>query len=593
MEDIDRSKILDIYKWDLSKMVLDLDDFNLKYEEILELINKLSTYQGHITLDENKFYEFLKLYDDLNIKFSKIYVYAHMLGDTDTLNNEYQGLRLKTEKLQEIIQNKLSFVMPEILKSNYDDIVKLISKNEQLEEYRFDLEKTFAYQKYTLSEKEEKVFAKLSNALGVPYDVQYNLTNADIDLGKIKNEKGEEVVLSSSNYIKYMSSLDRNVRINAFNNMYNYYKNHKNTLASLYKGKIKEDFALSEVRGYNSPLEASLFKDKVDIFVYKNLINKVHNNLDKIYDYLELKRKFLNLEQLHMYDIYVPITKESKKKITYEEGKKLVLEALAPLGKDYVKVLKKAFSQGWIDVYPSKGKKSGAYSWGSYGTIPYLLLNYDDTINSVSTLAHELGHSVHSYYSMQKQSYVYHSYPIILAEVASLVNEILLNNYLYNKAETKEEKVNYLVEFLEHVRTVIFRQTMFAEFEMIMHDKEKEGIPLTEKEFSDTYYNLNKLYYGEKVYSDELIRYEWMRIPHFYTPFYVYKYATGLCIAIKIANDILSGNEDMRLKYIEFLKSGCSKYPLDLLKDLEIDLASGIVIDEAMEFCFKKIEELK
>lgn len=588
-----RSEIDSKYKWNLSLIIKDTKDFNDKYQEILMLIDKVGSYQGNITKNENTLYAFLKEFEELNNKFAKLYVFAHMNCDTDTKDNDKQSLKLKTEKLSEIMSDKLSFVSPELLKCKYKDILKLIEKNKNLEHYRFDLEKTFAYQKYTLSKKEEKIIAKLNNALGVPYDVQYNLINADIMLGSIKDENLCDVTLTSSNYIKYMKSLDRNVRESAFNNMYDFYKNHKNTFAAIYKGKIKEDIVLSEVRGYHSPLEASLFKDKIDIKLYKNLIDKVHNNLDKMYDYLELKRNVLGLNELHMYDIYTPIIKSSLKEINYEDGKSLVLEALKPLGNDYLSIINKAFNENWIDVYPSDGKKSGAYSFGTYGTYPYLLLNYDDTINSVSTMAHELGHSVHSYYSTHNQSYTYFDYPIILAEIASTVNEIILNDYLYNHAQTKEEKITYLSEFLDNVRTTIYRQTMFAEFEMLMHDKEQNKIPLTEEEFSNTYYELNKLYHGNKVVSDDLIRYEWERIPHFYTPFYVYKYATGLSVAIKIAYDIINKKEGVLEKYINFLKSGCSKYPLELLKDMQIDLSSGVVIDEALNLFAIKLEELK
>lgn len=588
-----RSEIDSKYKWDLTKIVKDKKDFDKKYKEIAKLINKVSNYKDKITKDENTLYNFLKEYEELNNKFAKLYVYAHMNCDTDTLDSDKQSLKLRTEKLGEIMSDKLSFITPNLLKCDYNDILKLIEKNKKLEPYRFDLEKTFAYQKYTLSEKEENVIAKLNNALGVPYDVQYNLMNADIMLGNIKDENGNEIPLTSSNYNKYMKSKNRNIRENAFNIMYEFYKNHKNTFSATYKGKIKEDIALSEIRGYSSPLEASLYKDRVDIKTYQNLIDKVHDNLDKMYDYLELKRKFLNLEEMHMYDIYTPITTLDEENISYEEGKKLVLEALKPLGPDYSSLLNKAFNESWIDVYPNKGKKSGAYSWGTYGTNPYLLLNYDNTINSVSTLAHELGHSLHSYYSTHNQSYTYYDYPIILAEIASTVNEMILNNYLYEHAKTNEEKVTYLSEFLEDVRTTIYRQTMFAEFEMIMHEKEQKGIPLTCNEFTNTYYELNKLYYGDKIVSDDLIKYEWERIPHFYSSFYVYKYATGLSIAIKIAYDIINKKDNMLKKYINFLKSGCSKYPLELLKDLGIDLESGKVIDEALELFAKKKEELE
>ena len=294
-----------------------------------------------------------------------------------------------------------------------------------------------------------------------------------------------------------------------------------------------------------------------------------------------------------MYDIYVDLVKSNNDKISFDEGKKILFEALKPLGETYLNDLNKAFAEKWIDIYPSDGKRSGAYSWGCYDSYPYLLLNYNDTVDAVSTMGHELGHSMHSYYSHKNQAYVDSNYPIFLAEIASTVNEVLINDYLYKNAKTKEDKIFYLTDFLETVRTTIFRQTMFAEFEMIMHEKEQNGIPLTEEEISNTYYELNKLYYGDNVVSDDEIRYEWSRIPHFYTPFYVYKYATGLSAALSIASRILDGDEETKEKYLEFLSSGGNNYPLEILKKVDVDMTTSKPIDEALSMFEEKLNKVK
>lgn len=409
----------------------------------------------------------------------------------------------------------------------------------------------------------------------------------------IKDEDGNEIEVTNSNYGKLMNSRNREVRKSAFEAMYNYFKSFKNTISAAYIGQIKEDFFISDIRKYKNPLVHSLYNDDINETVYHNLIESIHDGLPSMYKYMEIRKKALKLDEMHMYDIYVDIISERAKDIPFEQGKKMVFDALSPLGEQYLNDLEKAFTERWIDKYPSVGKKSGAYSWGCYDTYPYLLLNYDNTTDSVSTMAHELGHSMHSYYSNQYQNSFNCNYPIFLAEIASTVNEVLLNDYLYKTASTKEEKILYLTEFLDKVRTTIYRQTMFAEFEMLMHDKYEAGIPITEQELSDTYYELNKLYYGDNIISDDDIRYEWSRIPHFYTPFYVYKYATGLSAAIAIASDILEGNEETKNAYLEFLKSGGSDYPLSILKRVGVDMTTKTPIEKAIKMFDEKLEELQ
>ena len=585
-----RNEIDDKYKWDLSSLFKNKEEYQKSYDKVFKLVDEVVKFKGQIMT--NKLYDFYKKYEELDRLSDKVFMYARLICDTDTSDSNGQKMKMQVDKMYEIISDKLSFVSSEMLSINYDEVLKLIEKDPRLEEYRFDLEKMFRYKEHTLSEQEESIITKACNAFGTGDEAFYNIDNSDINLGKIKDEDGNLVELTNSNYGKYMNSLNREVRIDTFNHMYEYFKGLKNTLAACLKGNIKENFFLSDVKKFKSPLEMSLYSDNIDIKVYKNLINTIHDNMDIMYDYMTLRKKALKLDEMHMYDIYVDLIKEKPKDIPFSEGKKILFEALKPLGEKYLNDLKKAFDEKWIDIYPSKGKKSGAYSWGCYDSYPYLLLNYNDTTDSVNTLVHELGHSMHSYYS-KSQSYIYHQYPIFLAEIASTVNEVLLNDYLYKHAKTKDEKILYLTEFLDKVRATIFRQTMFAEFEMIMHDKEANNIPLTEEEFSTTYYELNKLYYGDNVISDDYIRYEWARIPHFYSSFYVYKYATGLSAAIAIASDILNGKEGAKDKYLEFLSSGGNNYPMEILKKTGVDMTSPEPIIKSINMFKEKLEELK
>lgn len=588
-----REEIDTIYKWNLEDMFKDKEEFELNYSSVNSLLDKVVSYKGHIMDSSESLYNFYKDNEALERVLYKVLIYAHLLCDTDTTNKDYQELKMRVDKLSEDVSCDLSFINTEMLKKDYNEVLDFIKNDSRLEEYKFDLEETFRYKDHILSSEEESIISKAINAFGTGDDVFYNFDNADIKLGFIKDEQGNEVELTNSNYNKYMNSKDRNVRIQAFNNMYKYFSDFKNTIAAALKGNIKENFFSSDVRKFNSPLEQSLYSDNISIDVYNNLISAIHDRLPSLYEYMKVKKKALNLEELHMYDMYVDLVSDLELDIPFEDGKKMVFEALKPLGEQYISDLNEAFDNRWIDIYPNKGKKSGAYSWGCYDSMPYVLLNYNNTIDSVSTMAHELGHSMHSFYSRKNQSYINHDYPIFLAEIASTVNEVLLNNYLYENAKTKEEKILYLTEFLEKVRTTIYRQTMFAEFEKIMHEKYANGESLTEDNFSQTYYNLNKLYYGEDVVSDENIRYEWARIPHFYSSFYVYKYATGLSSAIAIAHKILSGDEKARDAYLKLLSSGGSNYPLELLREAGIDMTTKEPILSAIDMFDEKLEELK
>ena len=442
-----RSEVEEQAKWNLKAMYQNEEAVNKEIEQLKQYHKDLLSFKGKIMESSETLKKFYQVYINYDKVLSNLYTYSHMLCDEDTTDSNHQAFKMKIDKLVEDLGAELSFISPEMMATSYDEVLKMIEQDTSLKEYQFDLEKSFRYQDHVLSTREEELIAKASNAMGTGDEVFYNLDNSDIHLRPIHDEQGNLVELNNSNYNKYMNSKNREVRKEAFDSMYEYWKNLKNTVAATYKGQIKEDFFSSEMRKFDSPLKESLYSDNIDISVYECLIQTVHKNLDKMYQYVDLRKQILGVDELHMYDVYVDLCEEEAKPIPFEEGKQIVFDALKPLGETYLKDLNKAFEERWIDIYPNTGKKSGAYSWGTYDSYPYLLLNYNDTVDSVSTMAHELGHSMHSYYSNQNQEYLYHNYPIFLAEIASTVNEILLNDYLYKNAQSKSEKMLYLNEF--------------------------------------------------------------------------------------------------------------------------------------------------
>lgn len=588
-----RSEIEDKYKWDLEKTYKNIIEVDFDINKYNNIVDKMVEFKGKILITSQSLYDFYILNEEADKLIEKLYVYSHMKCDEDTTAEAGQSLKMKIDKICEEGQEKLSFIVPEILEKDYSVISKYIEENPKLSKYKFDLEKIFRFRNHILNEEQEELLAKATSVMGIGDKVFYNLDNTDIKYGNVLDDNDQLIELTNSNYSNFMLSKSRRVRENAFNAMYNYWESIKNTVSTTLSGRIKENIFLSKIRQYDNPLQSSLYGDNIDVNVYDNLIETVHKNLDKLHNYMNVRKSIMKLDEIHMYDIYVDLVDGVNENINFEEGKNIIFEALKPLGDEYLRDLKKAFTERWIDIYPNHGKKSGAYSWGCYETPPYLLLNYINNSDSVSTMAHELGHSMHSYYSIKNQDYLYSSYPIFLAEIASTVNEMLLNEYLYNKADSREEKIFYITEFLDKIRTTLYRQTMFAEFEKIMHEKEKDNISLTEKEFSDTYYDLNKLYYGENVISDELIRYEWEKIPHFYNSFYVYKYATGISAAVAIVSDILNNKSGIKEKYLEFLSSGGNDYPLDILKKLGVDMTSEEPVQKCLDMFEDKLNELK
>ena len=581
-------------KCDLSLIYKTQKDFENELEITKNLILEYrKKYENHTMDNANIFYN--SIIDSLEIsrKLDKLYVYASMKSDEDVSNNDNQELKNKVINLYDLATANMFFVDTELLKEDYAKIEKFYQDDPKLLEHEVNIKDTFRYKKHTLSDIEEKLLSNISKAFGNDEQTYGYLTDSDMTFGTIKNEDNKEVELTDTNYSIYIKSKDRRVRKEAFDALYNHYKQFKNTITSTFDGSIKQSVSIAKLRKYNSAFEASLFKDEISIDVYNTLVNTIHENLNIFHKYYDLKKKVLNLDEFHLYDVYVEMVKDYDKKYSFDEAKQIVINALSVLGNDYIETFKKAFDEKWIDIYPNKNKRGGAYSGGSYDTKPYILLNYQGTLNDVSTLAHEGGHSMHSYYTRTNQPIQYGDYPIFVAEVASTVNEILLAKYMLKNSTSKEKKLVILNQLLELFKGTIYRQVMFSEFEKYAYDLVENDDVITSDKLCDKYYQLNKLYFGDNVVVDDLIRYEWEKVPHFYYNFYVYKYATGISAACKIVDGILNNEKDALDNYLNMLKSGSRQNPLDTLKIAGVDMTDKEVYESAIKMFDETIEEFK
>ena len=588
-----RKEISDKYKWDLSKVYSSSDEVKADIEKLNTMVDDYLKYKGKITSSSDMLLKATDDYFALARILDKLIVYSHMKFDEDKGVSESESLMGIVDKFADEVSEKLAFYTPEVLSADYDKIKNFIAGNESLEKYSFMFEDLFREKRHILPLEQEEMMARLGEVLSSPENTFRVLDDVNLKFDDITDENGNKVVLNNSNYSNYLKSEDRNVRKEAFESLYKSYSNYKNTFASLLRGNVKSNFFVSNTRKYNSPLEMSLYSDNIDKKLYTSLIEKVHNNLDIMEEYMRVRKNILGILDVHMYDVYAPLVKNISRNYTFEEAKDPVLKALEPLGEVYINDLKGLFDSNCIDVYNNLNKRSGAYSWGCYDTLPYVLLNFEGKFYDVSTIAHELGHSMHSLYSTKYQDYHDHGYPIFLAEIASTVNEILLNKYCSLHAESKEEKAYYLNNLLENFRTTLVRQTMFAEFELMIHDLEANGEVLTDELLCNTYLKLNKKYFTDEAISDDLIKFEWARIPHFYTSFYVYKYATGISVASRIVSDILSGKDGALDNYMKFLASGGSDYPLEILKKVEIDIENDDTIDKALDMFRETLKEFE
>ena len=586
-----RSEIEEKYKWDLTTIYKNDNDWYNDYEKAKVDIEKVSNYKDKFLKSASNLLEFLEYSKKISRLLNKLYYYAHLNFDSDTLNDDYKKMYNKIRDLFTRYSELSSFFMPCVLNTDYSILEKFFNDEPKLLDYKFEIDDIYRFKKYTLDEDKERLLSNLSKCLSTAEDTYDALTDSDLEFGTIIDEEGKEVLLNESNYSTYIRSKDRKVRKDAFEKILGRYSDFKNTVASCFSSNVEVDVTGAKLRGYESSIKASLYDDNVDISVYDNLIKTVNDNLNIIYKYYNLKKKVLELDELHLYDTYVPLAKETNSKYTFEEAKNIVIDALSVLGDDYVNNLKKAFDERWIDVYHNKGKRTGAYSSGFYDTNPFVLLNYEGKLDDVSTLAHELGHSMHTYYSCKNNPYQYSSYSIFVAEVASTVNELLLAKYLLEKQTNKNDKLYILSHLMELFKSTLYRQTMFAEFEKDMHQKREQQEVLTSEYISNSYYNLVKKYFGDDVVIDDLIRYEWERIPHFYYNFYVYKYATGLSAACYIVDSILNKKENALSNYIKFLSSGGSDYPIEELKIAGVNMNDKKVIESAINMFNDIIDE--
>lgn len=591
---MNRNEIEEKYKWNLKDIYSDIEGFNKEFEEVKGLLDRFIGYKGNLLDSGKNLLDALKLMDNITIKFLKLYSYSNLNLHEDMSIGANQQLEQRCQGLYGLFSSVISFFEPELMEKEFALIEEYIKEENGLKNYKHYLENIYSSKEHILSKGEENILALSSELCQSPSNIYNYFSDNDMDFGFITNDKGEEIKLTHSTLIVLLKTGSSKVREKTFKQFYGKLFDFKTTFATIYLSSIKKDIFIAKARNYNSTLEMYLDSNKIPVEVYKNLIGTVNKNLHLMEKYMDLRKKVMKTDEIHMYDIYTPIVPEFEDKVSYEEAKEMVLNAVKPLGDEYVADIKNALNSNWIDVYENDNKYSGAYSNGIYGVHPYILMNYNNNLNDAFTLAHELGHGMHSYYSDEKQEYINSEYPIFLAEIASTVNEALLTDYLI-KTETDKNKLKFIYNnYLEGFRGTIFRQTMFAEFELIVHEKLMEGIPLNVDSINEIYYNLNKKYYGN-VISDDEIAMEWARIPHFYSSFYVYQYATGYSAAIYFAQKILSGDTIALDKYMNLLSSGGKDYPLELLKEADLNMASPEPIEEALELFGKilsKMEEL-
>ncbi len=589
-----RDQIDSKYKWNIEAMIPDESVISGELETIKKEAEAYGEdFAGRLTENADTLLAAFQKRDDIWRRLEKIYVYARMRRDENNAETKYQAMADQCNSVIAAVSASMAFFTPELLSASEETILAYIDAAPGLEIYRFAICDTMRQKAHILTQAEENILAQMSEITGATNDIFTMLNNADIKFGTIIDEDGDETEVTHGNFIKFMESHDRDVRKNAYNAVYDAYKELINTIASAYNYNTKTDVVSARIRKYESARAAALSGDNIPAEVYDNLVAEVHKNLPAMHRYVELRKKLLGVDKLYMYDMYVPLIKLPETSVSFEEGLDIMRDALQPLGEEYLTKMNKGIEEGWIDVYENKGKTSGAYSFGCYDSYPYILLNYTDTLKDVFTIIHEMGHSMHSRYTRDEQPYIYGSHSIFTAEVASTVNESLLMQHLLRTEDEKEMRKYLLNMHLEEFRTTLFRQTMFAEFEDITHKTIESGETLTAEWMCQQYEDLNAQYYGSAVEKDDVIRYEWARIPHFYNAFYVYKYATGYSAATAISKKILTEGKPAAQDYIRFLKTGESDHPIELLKIAGVDMSSPLPVQQAMETFNQLLDEFE
>lgn len=587
-----RSEVEEELTWDLENIFESDEAYQEAFEEVKEKIPELKEYQGTLDKGSENLYQAIEKYLEVSRELGNVYVYTHLKNDQDTSNHTYQEMNDRATSLVTEANEASSWLVPEILELDKETLESYLEENNELKQYEHYLERIMTQKEHVLSADKESMLAAATDVFETSSRTFSVLNNADLTFPAVENEEGEKVQLSHGTYSQLLESENRDVRKNAFEQYYSVYEGLQNTFASTLQGNVRYHNYDARVHNYDSARHAALSNNHIPESVHKNLIETVNAHLPSFHRYMALRKEIMELEELHFYDLYAPLVEDGTIEYTYEEAKEETLKALAPLGEGYLDILEEAFDNRWIDVVENKGKRSGAFSSGTYDTDPYILMNWHDSLDQLYTLVHELGHSVHSYLSNKNQDYVYSNYPIFLAEIASTTNENILTDYLLEKAEDPKERFIILNQYLDGFKGTVFRQTQFAEFEHLIHEEAADNTPLTAQFLNEEYGKINKKYYGDAVIQDEEIALEWSRIPHFYYNYYVYQYATGFSAAVALADRIL--NEEGALeKYLLFLEAGSSDYPIEVMKKAGVDMTQTNYLEKALEIFSQRVDELE
>ena len=589
---LEREEIEDSFKWSIEKIYENEELWEGDFINAKALIQEFSDFQGKI-FDGRTLLDSLELFEKLHLKLVKIYTYARMKKDEDNRESKYQALADRGQGLMVEMESAISFYVPELLELSDEDLEVFYRDEKGLDKYKHFLSDVFRQKAHVRSVSEEQILAQMGEIAQSAQNIFGMLNNADIKFPEIENEKGEKIELTKGNFVQFMENPDRRVRRDAFQALYGVYHQFRNTFATSLISNIKKNVFYAKVKKYDSPRGAALFSSNIPIDVYDTLVDTINKHLPLMHRYVSLRKRLLELDELHIYDLYTPVVKGVSLNYSYKEAQELLLKGLKPLGDEYIAIMKEGFDNRWVDVFENKGKTGGAYSWGTYESYPYILMNYKGTIDHVFTLAHEMGHSLHSYLTSQNQPFIYANYKIFVAEVASTVNEAILMDYMIKNTDDKKLKMYLINQYLEQFRGTVFRQTMFAEFEKITHELVEKGEALTADRLSSIYHDLNVKYYGADILVDEEVDMEWARIPHFYNSFYVYQYATGYSAAIALSKQILQEGAPALQRYLGFLKSGDSDYSINVLKRAGVDMTSEKPVLAAMEVFAGLIDELE
>lgn len=587
-----REEIPEKYKWAIEEMYADMESFEKDFAIVKEEGPKLKEFQGKLS-DGKELLKYLKKDEEVSRIADQLFVFSNLKLDENTQVSESQSLKKRMDAYMNELSTIKSFFVPEILSIGKENLEKEIAENPELKLYEFHFENILRNKPHVLDKEKEELLSNVSDAFGAPESIWGMLINADLVFPKIKGENGEEIQLTDTNFNTYLRSKNRDVRRDAFEGAFGAFRNYKNTFAGLVTSSIKNFANRAKVKNYKNSLEFALKPDNIPVEVYHTTLDTIHKNLHHLHKYVELKKKALGVEQMHMYDMYMPLVDKVEDNIPYEEGIELILKGLAPLGEEYLDIFKKGINNRWVDVYENKGKKGGAYSWGTYDTTAYVHVNYGNHYNDISMVAHEMGHSIHSYYSNANQPYIYSFYTYFSAEVASTTNESLLINYLINAEKDKNKKMFYIAALLDQMRIVVFRQALFTEFEHIVHVELENGNILSADDLCKIYHELNVKYYGESIVVDEAVDMEWARIPQYFMDYYTYQYVTGFAAANSFSKGILDEGKPALDKYLQFLKGGCSDYSIELLKKAGVDMTSPKPLQDTMDIFAEKLNMLE